>query len=68
LKISQLPLAAGKQKRIAVITQGADPVVVAEDGKVYVLFSLMHNSWIIGLLFYHQYSLLSKIIEVLGLS
>jgi len=34
LKISQLPLAAGKQKRIAVITQGADPVVVAEDGKV----------------------------------
>jgi adenosine kinase len=34
LKISQLPLAEGKQKRIAVITQGADPVVVAEDGKV----------------------------------
>jgi adenosine kinase len=36
LKISQLPLASGKQKRIAVITQGADPVVVAEDGKVYI--------------------------------
>jgi adenosine kinase len=34
LKISQLPMAEGKQKRIAVITQGADPVVVAEDGKV----------------------------------
>lgn len=34
LKISQWPLAAGKQKRIVVITQGADPVVVAEDGKV----------------------------------
>ncbi|CAL4968150.1 unnamed protein product [Urochloa decumbens] len=34
LKISQLPLASGKQNRIAVITQGADPVVVAEDGKV----------------------------------
>ncbi|XP_006647541.1 adenosine kinase 2-like [Oryza brachyantha] len=34
LKISQLPLASGKQKRIAVITQGADPVVVAEDGQV----------------------------------
>ncbi|CAL4886615.1 unnamed protein product [Urochloa decumbens] len=33
LKISQLPLASGKQKRIAVIT-GADPVVVAEDRKV----------------------------------
>jgi adenosine kinase len=34
LKISQLPVASGKQKRIAVITQGADPVVVAQDGKV----------------------------------
>jgi len=41
LKISQLPLASGKQKRIAVITQGADPVVVAEDGKVYVLVTSM---------------------------
>jgi adenosine kinase len=41
LKISQLPLASGKQKRIAVITQGADPVVVAEDGKVYVLVGSM---------------------------
>jgi hypothetical protein len=36
LKISQLPLASGKQKRIAVITQGADPVVVAEDGQVCI--------------------------------
>jgi hypothetical protein len=43
LKISQLPLAEGKQKRIAVITQGADPVVVAEDGKVHVIFSIMHQ-------------------------
>lgn len=34
LKISEWPLAQGKQKRITVITQGADPVVVAEDGKV----------------------------------
>ncbi|KAK4481085.1 hypothetical protein RD792_011955 [Penstemon davidsonii] len=34
LKISQLPKASGTHKRIAVITQGADPVVVAEDGKV----------------------------------
>jgi adenosine kinase len=41
LKISQLPLASGKQKRIAVITQGADPVVVAEDGKVCVFVSVM---------------------------
>ena len=43
MKISQLPLASGKQKRIAVITQGADPVVVAEDGKVYAFISLMLN-------------------------
>ncbi|XP_051152334.1 adenosine kinase 2-like [Andrographis paniculata] len=34
LKISQLPKASGTRKRITVITQGADPVVVAEDGKV----------------------------------
>ncbi|XP_043702527.1 adenosine kinase 2-like [Telopea speciosissima] len=34
LKISQWPNASGTQKRITVITQGADPVVVAEDGKV----------------------------------
>ena len=51
MKISQLPLAAGKQKRIAVITQGADPVVVAEDGKVYAIFSSMHNIWMIFLPF-----------------
>ncbi|CAA6666890.1 unnamed protein product [Spirodela intermedia] len=34
LKISQLPKVSSTRKRIAVITQGADPVVVAEDGKV----------------------------------
>ncbi|KAH0720704.1 hypothetical protein KY285_005575 [Solanum tuberosum] len=34
LKISQWPKASGTRKRITVITQGADPVVVAEDGKV----------------------------------
>lgn len=34
LKISQLPKASGTHKRITVITQGADPVVVADDGKV----------------------------------
>ncbi|KAK4833428.1 hypothetical protein QYF36_004776 [Acer negundo] len=34
LKISQWPKASGTYKRITVITQGADPVVVAEDGKV----------------------------------
>ncbi|KAK6933390.1 Carbohydrate kinase PfkB, partial [Dillenia turbinata] len=34
LKISQLPKASGMRKRITVITQGADPVVVAEDSKV----------------------------------
>ncbi|KAF5197018.1 Adenosine kinase protein [Thalictrum thalictroides] len=34
LKISKLPKASGAHKRITVITQGADPVVIAEDGKV----------------------------------
>ncbi|KAJ4704910.1 Adenosine kinase [Melia azedarach] len=34
LKLSQLPRASETRKRIAVITQGADPVVVAENGKV----------------------------------
>ncbi|KAF8007718.1 hypothetical protein BT93_K1652 [Corymbia citriodora subsp. variegata] len=34
LKISQWPKASGTYKRITIITQGADPVVVAEDGKV----------------------------------
>ena len=34
MKISQWPKASGTHKRITVITQGADPVVVAEDGKV----------------------------------
>ncbi|XP_054804238.1 adenosine kinase 2-like [Prosopis cineraria] len=35
VKISQWPKASGKHKRITVITQGADPVCVAEeDGKV----------------------------------
>lgn len=34
IKISQWPKASGAHKRITVITQGADPVVVAEDGKV----------------------------------
>ncbi|XP_042475674.1 adenosine kinase 2-like [Macadamia integrifolia] len=34
LKISAWPNASGTKKRITVITQGSDPVVVAEDGKV----------------------------------
>ncbi|WJX28446.1 adenosine kinase [Trifolium repens] len=33
IKISQLPKASGTHKRITVITQGADPVCVAQDGK-----------------------------------
>lgn len=39
LKISALPKASGTHKRITVITQGSDPVVVAEDGKVCHLHS-----------------------------
>lgn len=34
VKISQWPKVSNKRKRITVITQGADPVVVAEDDKV----------------------------------
>lgn len=34
IKISQWPKASGTHKRITVITQGADPVCIAEDGKV----------------------------------
>ncbi|XP_020094386.1 adenosine kinase 2-like [Ananas comosus] len=34
LKISALPKASGTHKRITVITQGSDPVVVADGGKV----------------------------------
>ncbi|KAK7812523.1 adenosine kinase 2 [Quercus suber] len=34
LRLSRWPKASGTHKRIVVITQGADPVVVAEDGKV----------------------------------
>ncbi|XP_010920467.2 adenosine kinase 2 [Elaeis guineensis] len=34
LKISALPKASGTHKRITVITQGCDPVIVADDGKV----------------------------------
>lgn len=34
IKISQLPKASGTHKRITFITQGANPVVVAQDGKV----------------------------------
>uniref|UniRef100_A0A0D9W772 Adenosine kinase n=1 Tax=Leersia perrieri TaxID=77586 RepID=A0A0D9W772_9ORYZ len=34
LRISQLPKASGAHRRITVITQGCDPVVVADDGKV----------------------------------
>jgi len=34
LKMSALPKICGTHKRIVVITQGVDPVVVADDGKV----------------------------------
>lgn len=36
IKISRWPKASGTHKRITVITQGADPVIVAEDGKAKV--------------------------------
>lgn len=41
LKISQLPKASGTHRRITVITQGCDPVVIADDGKVGLLLSVV---------------------------
>jgi hypothetical protein len=38
LKMAALPKICGTHKRIVVITQGVDPVVVAEDGKVVTIF------------------------------
>ena len=49
MKISQLPKASGTHKRITVITQGCDPVVVADDGKVNIL--LYDSCW------FHRYAL-----------
>jgi adenosine kinase len=34
VKLAALPKASGTHKRVAVITQGTDPTIVAEDGKV----------------------------------
>jgi adenosine kinase len=34
LKLAALPKASGTHKRVAVITQGSEPTVVAEDGKI----------------------------------
>ena len=39
--MSALPKAIGNHKRIAVITQGADLVAVAEDGKVTSVLSFV---------------------------
>ena len=39
--MSALPKATGTHKRIAVITQGADLVVVAEDGKITSVLSIV---------------------------
>ena len=50
MKISQLPKASGTHKRITVITQGCDPVVVADDGKVNLLnigFLLLYDTMIV---------------------
>ncbi|KAL5699844.1 adenosine kinase [Ranunculus cassubicifolius] len=41
VKISQLPKASGTHKRITVITQGADPVVVAQDGKATLYHAIL---------------------------
>jgi hypothetical protein len=43
-----LPKASGTHKRITVITQGRDPVVVADDGKVNLLLSMALSVSLIG--------------------
>ena len=39
--MASLPKETGTHKRIAVMTQGANPVVVAEDGKVTSVLSFV---------------------------
>jgi adenosine kinase len=41
VKLAALPKASGTHKRVAVITQGTDPTIVAEDGKVNCLFFIL---------------------------
>lgn len=41
LKLAALPKACGTHKRVAVITQGSEPTVVAEDGKVLHMMALV---------------------------
>ena len=43
VKLAALPKASGTHKRVAVITQGTDPTIVAEDGKVMDSFFLGHT-------------------------
>ena len=52
LKIAALPKATGTHKRIAVITQGSDSTVVAEDGTVSSPVNFIKVIWFaIDLLF-----------------
>lgn len=41
LKLAGLPKASGTHKRVAVITQGSEPTVIAEDGKVLHVLALV---------------------------
>jgi adenosine kinase len=41
LKLAALPKASGTHKRVAVITQGSEPTVIAEDGKVLHMMALV---------------------------
>lgn len=47
MKLAALPKASGTHKRVAVITQGTDPTIVAEDGKVIARF-FMGNKYTIA--------------------
>ncbi len=70
MKISQLPKASGAHKRITVITQGCDPVVVADDGKVNIpFFFLFPRHVFIGNVSYtHKPSCVHQLINIIKIS
>ncbi len=43
VKMAALPKICGTHKRIVIITQGVDPVIVADDGKVLTHFTFLYK-------------------------
>ena len=44
MKMAALPKASGTHKRVAVITQGTDSTIVAQDGEVIIRFIFIVNA------------------------